>query len=133
MQDSPLVAFWLFLAVVVAATLAFIPVMVWLDNRRKESQAHHRNEMARRIAEAADPAPVLAYVRDLERAEAAKVRTKTRLAGLITVAVGAALMVFLHQAGAGSPVYLVGLIPLLVGVVLMIASELFMRPAASAG
>jgi hypothetical protein len=125
-------AFWLFLAIVIAASLAFASVMTWLDNRRKEHEAHHRSEMARRVAEAADPAPVLAYVHALERAEAAKVRTKARVAGLITIAVGVALMVFLHQVARDSATYLVGLIPLLVGVALLLASELVLRPARAA-
>ncbi|KAF1709380.1 hypothetical protein CSC70_11280 [Pseudoxanthomonas kalamensis DSM 18571] len=122
-----MMAFWLMIAVVVAAALAFISVLAWLDGRRKEREAHYRNEMARRIAEASDPAPVLEYIGRIEQAEAAQTRTKARVSGLITLATGAALMIFLHQIAPGTAVYLVGLIPLLVGVVLLVSSELFMR------
>ena len=45
------------------------------------------------------------------------------------MAVGVALMVFLHQLIGGTPVYLAGLIPLLVGVALLVASEFMMKPA----
>jgi len=121
-------AFWMMIAVVVTVTMAFVSVAVWIEAQQKERQAHYRNEMARRIAEAADPAPVLEYVREIERADAARVRTKTRLGGLITLAVGAALMIFLHQLVTAAPVYLAGLIPLLIGVMLLVASELVMRP-----
>lgn len=122
-------AFWLMVAVVGTAILAFISVLVWLENRQKEREAHYRDEMARRIAEAADSAPVLEYVRETERADAARVRTKARVAGLITTAVGVALMIFLYQLVQGTAVYLAGLIPLLVGGVLLLFSEFMMRPA----
>ena len=55
-------------------------------------------------------------------------RTKGCVAGLINIAVGGGLMIFLIALVAGAPVYLVGLIPLLIGVVLLIFSELMMRP-----
>lgn len=122
-------AFWLMIAVIGTAGVAFVPIIVWLDNRQKERQAHYRDEMARRIAEASDAGPVLEYVREIERADAAQTRTKARVAGLITIAVGIALMIFLYQLVQEAPVYLVGLIPLLVGVVLLIFSELMMKSA----
>lgn len=119
-------ALWM-IAIIVTASLAFVSVIVWLENRQKEREAHYRNEMARRIAEASDPAPLLAYVREIERMDAARLRNKARIAGLITLAVGTALMIFLHQAAPGTAAYLVGLIPLLVGAVLLVFSELVMR------
>jgi hypothetical protein len=123
--------FWLMVAVCGTALLAFFSVLAWLDTRRKEREASYRNEMLRRIAEASDPAPLLAYVRDAERADVARTRTKARVAGLITLAVGAALTIFLHQI-AGAPVHLVGLVPLFVGAVLLILSEFIMKPSGRA-
>ena len=120
-------ALWM-IAIIVTASLAFVSVMVWLDNHRKEREAHYRNEMAQRIAEARDPAPLLAYVQELERIEAMRSRTKTRVAGIITLAVGIPMTVLFHQAAPGTATYLVGLIPLLVGVALLILSELILRP-----
>jgi len=120
-------AFWM-ITIVVAASLAFISVMVWLENRRQEREAHYRNEMAQRIAEARDPAPLLAYVRELERIAALRTRTKARAAGVITLAVGIAMTLLLFKAAQGTAAYLVGLIPLLVGVALLILSELILRP-----
>jgi len=120
-------AFWLMIAVVVAATMAFVSVVAWLKGREKEREAHYRNEMARRIAEADDPAPLLAYLRENERIDVARERAKVRLGGLITLAIGVAMMVFLHQFVPEEPVYLAGLVPSLVGVVLLVFSELVMR------
>ncbi|MGB3394044.1 MAG: DUF6249 domain-containing protein [Stenotrophomonas sp.] len=120
-------ALWLMIAVVGTALLGFLSVLVWLENRRKEREAHYRHEMARRIAEAADPTPVMEYLRGVEQADAARTRMKARMAGMVTAAVGVALMIFLHQAAPATAAYLVGLIPLLVGVALLIISEAIMR------
>jgi hypothetical protein len=85
--------------------------------------------MTRKIAEAGDSGPILEFVRANERADAAKVRLKARVAGLITFAAGLGLMIFLHQVAPTTAVYLVGLIPVFVGVVLLILSEFMMKPA----
>ena len=120
-------ALWM-IAIIVTASLAFVSVVIWLENRRKEREAHYRNEMAQRIAEARDPAPLLAYVQEIERVEAARTRTKARVAGMITLAVGIAMTLLFRQAAPGTATYLVGLIPLLVGVALLFLSELILRP-----
>lgn len=122
-------AFWLMTAVLGTAGVAFVLVVVWLASREKERETHYRDEMARKISEASDPAPILEYVRENARIDAARARTKARVAGLITIAVGFALIIFLFSLVPGTGVYLVGFIPLLVGVALLIASELMMRPA----
>jgi hypothetical protein len=122
------VAFWLMVAVVGTAIMGFVSFAVWVGNREKEREAHFRNEMAQRIAETGDAGPVLEFVRETERTNAARTRLKARVAGLITTAIGVALMIFLYQLVPSTPVYLAGLIPLLVGVVLLIFSELMMKP-----
>ncbi len=121
-------AFWWMIAIVVTATLAFIPAIVWMDNGRKEREAHYRSETARQISEADDPQPIIEYYRETERIDAARTRTKARVAGVITVAVGIALMIFFYQIVPGQAVYLAGLIPLLVGVGLLLLSEVIMKP-----
>ena len=123
-------SFWWMIAIIVAATMAFIPAIAWVDNNRKEREAHYRNEMAKRISESPDAAPLMEYVRETERIDASRVRMKARVAGLIVSAVGVALMIFLAQAMPGGPAYLVGLLPLAVGVVLLLLSEVFLRPGA---
>ncbi len=120
-------AFWLMIAVTSTAFFTFLIFVIWLEGRQKERQAHYRDEMARKIAEADDSSAIMDYVRSTEKADAERVRVKTTLAGLITAAVAAGLMVFLHQIAPGTSVYLVGLIPLLVGIVLLFMGEIMMK------
>jgi hypothetical protein len=121
-------ALWM-IAIIVTASLAFVSVVIWLENRRKEREAHYRNEMAQRIAEAHNPEPLLAYVRELERIDASRSRTKARVAGLILFAVGVAMALFFYWATPGTATFLVGLIPCLVGAALLLLSEVVMRPS----
>lgn len=121
-------AFWFMVAVASTAFVSFLSFVIWVDARRKEREDHYRDEMTRKIAEAGDSGPILEFVRANARADAEKVRMKARVAGLITFAAGVGLMIFLHQIAPATAVYLVALIPLLVGVVLLILSEFMMRP-----
>ncbi len=121
-------AFWFMVAVTGTALFTFLSFIIWFDGRQTERESHYRDEMARRIAEADDPAAILEYVRGNERADAEKSRMAARLGGLITFAVGLGLMIFLHQVAPGSAAYLIGLIPGLIGVVLIIHSKFMMKP-----
>ena len=121
-------AFWFMIAVSSTAFFAFISFVIWFDGRQKERESHYRDVMAQRIADAGDSGPILEFVQANERADAERVRLKARVSGLITVAVGLALMIFLHQLVPTAAVYLVGLIPVFVGVVLLILSEFMMKP-----
>ena len=121
-------AFWFMIAVVATAGLSFGAVVLWLAASAKERGEQRRSDTIRKIMESGDSAPALEYLRESERAEGSRIRNRVRLTGLVTIAVGAALMAFLAAWVMGAPVYLAGLIPLLVGVALLIFSELFMRP-----
>jgi len=121
-------AFWFMVSVVATAGISFTAVVIWLATRAKEREDQNRNETIRRIMETGDSAPVLEYLREVEKAEALRTRNKARLIGLITIAVGVALMFFLAMSVAGAPIYLVGLIPLLVGVALLVFTEFMMKP-----
>jgi hypothetical protein len=122
-------AFWFMVAVSGAVFFSFLSFIIWVEGRRKEREAHYRDEMTRKIAEAGDSGPILEYVKTNARTDAAQVRLKARVAGLVNIAVGAGLMIFLHELVPASAVYLVGLIPLFIGVVLLIFTELMMKPA----
>lgn len=121
-------AFWFMVAVTGTAFFTFVSFIIWVEARRKEREAHYRDEMTRKIADAGDSSPVLEFVRANARADAEKVRLKARVAGLVTFAVGVGLLIFLHQLVPMAAVYLVALIPLFVGVVLLILSEFMMKP-----
>ena len=94
--------------------------MVGSDARRKEREAYYKNDALKKIAESPAPsaAAVLEYLREQNRNTARRRREGMKLGGLITTAVGLALLIFLWKL-IGPPVYLAALIPLLVGIVLL--------------
>ena len=57
-------------------------------------------------------------------------KLKVSIGGLVTSAVGAALMIFLYMLVPTSAVYLIGLFPLFVGIVLLSYSGFMMKPRA---
>jgi len=120
-------AFWFMVAVLGTAGIAFVTIVIWLSERTKEREAHFRNETLKRIAETGHSDAAIEYLREVGRGEQRQARMKSRLGGLINIATGAALMVFLSQLVPGQAIFWLGLIPLLVGVVLLIFSELMMR------
>ena len=113
--------FWLMVAVVVSAALAFVAVMVWLSQRQKEREAHYQSEMARRISEAGDPEPIMAFLRERETAEAERAQEKTRMGGWVNIGVGIATVIALYPLEPD--ISLFGLIPAAVGIVLLLATR----------
>lgn len=125
----PALPVMLFLSIAAISLFSFVAVAVWSDNRRKERVAYHRSETLKKIAETAGPgsnAP-LEYMREEEQISARHRREGIRLGSLITGAVGIGLMVFFRGIAHEKSVYLVGLIPLLVGVALFVYAE-FLAP-----
>ena len=45
-------AFWLFLASTVAASLTFVTIVVWSESRRKERKEYYRFEFRKKLVEA---------------------------------------------------------------------------------
>ena len=117
--------FLLFPLVVIALVFTFTAVVHWSDSQRKEREAYYKSETLRRISEASGQGASAAVelLREDERIKSSKTREGLKIAGLINVAVGIGLMIFLHALlGAereASSVYLVGLIPGLVGASLL--------------
>jgi hypothetical protein len=84
----------------------------------QERVAYYRSETLRKIAETAGPgsnAP-LESMHQEEQIDARHRRETIRLGSLITIAVGIGLMIFLRGIAPEKALYLVGLIPLLIGV-----------------
>jgi Flp pilus assembly protein TadB len=126
--------FWMFffLSVGAASLFAFLAVAAFAESRRHERESYYKNDMLKKIAESQSSAAVatIEYLREEQQAVAARRIQKRRegysLGGSITLAVGIGLMVFLHAIAHDAPVYLVGLIPLLVGVSLLAHAYLFL-------
>ncbi len=120
-------AVFLFLSVGAVALFGFIAVASWSDARRKEREAYYKSETLKKLSESQGPAAVLDLLREENRQAAAKRKEGLRLGGLVNIAVGVGLMIFLAGLVTEERIYLVGLIPLLIGVALL-SYSLFLAP-----
>jgi hypothetical protein len=116
---------WAFLACGAVALFGIlVPTVTWLDSRRKEREAFYKAETFRRLSEASTDGAKAAIemLREESRLERQKRREGMKLGGLICVAVGAAMVIFLRVQSFRDPdaPYLVGLIPVFVGVALLV-------------
>ncbi|MGA2424660.1 MAG: hypothetical protein ABSG07_11700 [Terriglobales bacterium] len=103
------------------ALFSFLSVAAWSDARRKEREEYYRSETLKKIAESSGEGAKAAI--ELMR-EQNKNITKRRLegmklGGLITAVVGIGVMALLRGLVSDEPVYLAGLIPLLVGLAVL--------------
>jgi len=116
--------FWLFLSIGAIALFGiFLPITTWIDSRRKEREAFYKAETFRRVAEAPSSGGTSAVelLREQERIKAIKAREGIKIAGLVNVGVGFALVIFLRQLIPGNPpVYLCGLIPGAIGIAFLL-------------
>jgi hypothetical protein len=102
------------------ALFSFLAVAVWSDNRRREREAYYKNEQLKQFPEMQrDETVTVAVLREEERIALRRTREGIKLGGLITAAVGIGVIVFLRELLNDRPVYLAGLIVLLVGVALL--------------
>jgi hypothetical protein len=110
-----LVAVSVFLVPIVGsiALFSFLAVASWSEARRKEREAHYKSETLKKIAESSGEGAqgALELMRELEG---------MKIGGLVTSAIGIGVMVLLRGLVREEPVYLVGLIPLLIGVALLL-------------
>jgi hypothetical protein len=120
--------------VAIICVFTFVAIATWSENRRKEREAYYRSETHQKMLdgspESADA--VRALIREeeerRERRRAESLRMGLRLGGLITMVAGVGLAVFLYYLVDDDPVYLVGLIPLLIGLVLALYGFFMARP-----
>lgn len=114
---------WIFLSVgAVALFVVFLPITTWIEGQRKEREAFYKAETVRRLTEASGEGARAAVelIREQERIDRAKRREGVKIGGLINVAVGVALIVFLHMLIPYQAVYLCGLIPGFIGLAMLI-------------
>jgi len=126
---NPDFGMWMFLSIgAVSMFVVFIPLVTWIDSRRKEREAFYKADTFRRVAESSGEGAkaALAMLQEEGRQARIKRRESMKIGGLTNLAVGIALLIFLH-ALVGEPVYLCGLIPGLIGVA-MLVYVFFMAP-----
>jgi hypothetical protein len=118
---------FMFLSIGSVALFSFVAVAVWFESRRKEREAYYKSETLKKIAESgAGGDTALEFLREQEKIRERQRRDGLRLGGLISGVVGVALMIFLRamahdpHTGVEAEVYLVGLTPLLIGIVLFL-------------
>jgi len=104
------------------ALFSFLSVAVWSDSRRKERQEYYRSETLKKIAESSGEGAKAAI--ELLREQNKNITRRRfegmKLGGLITAVVGIGVMALLRGLVHDEPVYLAGLIPLLVGFALLV-------------
>ena len=109
------------------ALFSFLSVAAWSDARRREREEYYRSETLKKIAESSGEGAKAAIelMREQNKSVTRRRLEGMKLGGLITAVVGIGVMVLLHGLAREEPVYLAGLIPLLIGVALLIYSFLF--------
>ena len=104
------------------ALFSFLSVAVWSDARRKEREEYYKNETLKKIAESSGEGAQAAIelLREQNRTVTKRRLEGMKLGGLITAVVGIGVMALLRGLVNDEPVYLAGLIPLLIGLALLI-------------
>jgi hypothetical protein len=104
------------------ALFSFLAVAAWAEARRKEREAYYRSETLKKIAESSAEGAKIAMelMREQEKPTLKKSVEGLKLGGLITAAVGIGLMAFLHAVDHDESSYMIGAIPLLIGLALLI-------------
>jgi hypothetical protein len=116
---------WLFLSVgAVSLFVIFIPLITWIDSRRKEREAFYKAETFRRLAESTTDGAKSAVelLREEGRQEQIRKREGMKIGGVITLAVGVALSIFLRAMTGGEQgaPWLCGLIPAMIGASMLV-------------
>jgi hypothetical protein len=118
------------LMVGIVALFSFLAVAKWSDNRRRDRDAYYKSETVRKVMEmpGATPATVQEFVREQQAIAERRRCEGLKLGGLITVAVGIGIVVFLIGK-PGPQIFTLGAIPIFVGLALL-AYAYFLAPRA---
>lgn len=118
------VALFGFLAVGAVALFTMISVSSWASARQKEREAYYKSDMLKKVAEAQGPGAASALELLREEAKIYSVKTKQglKIGGLVCFAAGLGTLVFLKALVTDEPVYLSGLIVMLIGIALYAGS-----------
>jgi hypothetical protein len=103
------------------ALFSFLAVAAWSDARRRERETYYKSETLKKIAESSGEGAKAAVelIREQEKNVVRRRREGMQLGGLITAAVGIGVMALLRGLVRDEPVYLAGLIPLLIGLAML--------------
>jgi hypothetical protein len=123
----------MFLSFLIVSVFSFLSIAVWAGTRQQERKDFYRSETLKKLAESGSAA-VVEYLREEEKQDERRRAVHrdrmiegNRLAGMILLVVGGMLAVFLHYIVPNMPVYLMGLIPLGIGIVLLLTPLMTQR------
>jgi hypothetical protein len=124
------VALFGFLAVGAVALFSMVAVASWASARQKERESYYKNDMLKKIAESQGPGVASAVELMREEAKIATIRTKQglKIGGLVMIAIGIGLLIFLHALITDAPIYLVGVLVFLIGAALFASSYVVTSP-----
>ena len=116
--------------VAIVSTFTMIVFAIRYGTQQKDREAFYRAENLRRITESSGEGAkaALDLLRGEERQRRIKSREGMKIGGLVNLAVGIALIIFLRMLVHDEPVYLCGLIPGFIGAALLIYVYLLAAP-----
>jgi hypothetical protein len=119
-EGTEAMGLFLFLAVGAVALFSMISIATWSEARRKEREAYYKNDMLKKLADTPGPGATsaLELMREEARLGALQKRQGLRIGGLVIAAIGIGVMILLKALVKDAPVYLSGLLVLLIGVAL---------------
>ncbi len=120
-----MVTFWLFLAATVVASLTFVSIIVWAENRRKERQEFYRFEFRKRLVDAGkmDAGSLASLMRYEHELRLQQGRQKLLVAAFVILGVGVGICVGLQFIGGSF--WRLGLIPASIGLSMLAYGVLF--------
>lgn len=109
-----------FLAVGAVALFSFIAVASWSDNRRRERESYYRNDMLKKLAESpgAGAAAAIELLHEEDRLRVVRKRQEMKIGGVVLVAVGLGVFIFLQALIRHAPIFMAGPMIMLIGVAL---------------
>ena len=121
-SDQIVLSFGLLVSLVaVGGVFAFVSVLVYSENRRKEREAFYRAEVHKRVLEqpggGADQLRSLMLVEEAARAR--QTRDSIFTWGLVTTAVGIAMLI-LQRGGGAWTLWKIGYVPLSAGIAMIV-------------
>ena len=119
-----------FPAVGAIALFSFLAVASWSDARRKERESYYKNDMLKKLAEAsgAGANAVMEVLREDARLRAVRKRQGLKVQGIMLLAVGLGTLIFLHALIRDAPIYLCGVLIMLMGAAMYGSSYLITAP-----
>jgi hypothetical protein len=122
---------WIFLSVGAVCLFAvFLPIVIFLENRRKEREAYYKADMMRRMAEAPAESSraALELMREEDRLRRLKQGEGLKIGGVVNLGIGIGLSLLLYTlTGKGGP-YMVGAIPGFIGIALLVYAFFMAEP-----